>query len=79
MSQLSPSQVEIECSAKKSCGENFTIEEDNLLVSRWLNTSLDAVQGNDQSKSTYWKRIWEYFHKYKTFPSNRSKESLRNR
>uniref|UniRef100_J3MJ68 No apical meristem-associated C-terminal domain-containing protein n=1 Tax=Oryza brachyantha TaxID=4533 RepID=J3MJ68_ORYBR len=52
--------------------KNFSDEEDYLLVSAWLNISLDAVQGVDQSKSTYWNRIYKYFHEHKTFNSDRS-------
>ncbi|KAI3783374.1 hypothetical protein L1987_42453 [Smallanthus sonchifolius] len=37
---------------KKSIrGVNFSPEEDKLLVSAWLNCSLDAVQGTDQKHS----------------------------
>ena len=28
-------------------GGNFSIEEDNLVVSSWLNTSLDAIIGSE--------------------------------
>ena len=46
--QLS-SPGEIRSTTKKSQrGNNFTIEEDNMLVSAWLNNSLDAVLSNDQ-------------------------------
>lgn len=35
--------------AKKSArGANFTQEEDKLLVSAWLNTCIDAIQGTNQ-------------------------------
>uniref|UniRef100_A0A5B6Z2L5 Putative la protein 1 n=1 Tax=Davidia involucrata TaxID=16924 RepID=A0A5B6Z2L5_DAVIN len=58
---------------------NFTTEEDNLLVSAWLNISLDVVHANEQNSKTYWQRIYEYFHKFKKFTSNRSSISLMNR
>ncbi|XP_038723999.1 glutathione S-transferase T3-like [Tripterygium wilfordii] len=38
-------------------GVNFSIEEDKNLVSAWLNTSIDAVQGTDQKAKTFWSRI----------------------
>ncbi|GMP25665.1 hypothetical protein CsSME_00002423 [Camellia sinensis var. sinensis] len=76
-SQFSP---QIEPTAKKSQrGSNFTMEEDNLLILAWLNTSLDAMLGNELKHKTYWSRIWEYFHKYRTFNSNRNQNSLMNR
>lgn len=59
--------------------KNFSEEEDILLVSAWLNVSQDAVHGADQSKNTYWGRIYEYFQKNKTFESNRTQGSLSNR
>ncbi|KAE9451379.1 hypothetical protein C3L33_16751, partial [Rhododendron williamsianum] len=34
-------------SKKPQRGGNFTVEEDKLLVSAWLNISMDAVQGDD--------------------------------
>ncbi|XP_062202899.1 uncharacterized protein LOC133905189 [Phragmites australis] len=40
---------------------------------------MDAVQGTDQSRSTYWKRIYDYFHSNKDFTSDRSQKSLLHR
>ncbi|CAL5332421.1 unnamed protein product [Camellia sinensis] len=78
--QESPLSPQIESTTKKSQrGGNFTTEEDNLLVSAWLNTSLDAGHGNEQKHKTYWNRVWEYFHKYKTFNSERNQNYLMNR
>ena len=31
----------------------FTVEEDLLLVSAWLNISMDPIVGNQQKRSTY--------------------------
>ncbi|KAI8548194.1 hypothetical protein RHMOL_Rhmol07G0253900 [Rhododendron molle] len=70
--------VETEPVAKKR-GGNFSIEEDNMLVSAWLNISLDAVQGNGQKPKTFWIRVWEFFHENKTFTSGRNDNSLMNR
>ncbi|XP_050217772.2 glutathione S-transferase T3-like [Mercurialis annua] len=71
--------VPMESNSKKSRGGNFMIDEDLLIVSSWLNISLDAVHGNEQKHKTYWARLWEYFHKYKNFPSERTQGSLMNR
>ncbi|GLT71241.1 hypothetical protein SLA2020_432750 [Shorea laevis] len=49
--------VEIKTSVKKSCENNFSIEKDVLLVEAWINASIDSMNGNDQSKKTYWLRI----------------------
>jgi hypothetical protein len=43
----------------------WTDEEDELLVSAWLNVSQDPVVGTDQSRETYWGRIAKYFNTYK--------------
>lgn len=35
--------------------------DDEVLISSWLNTSKDAVVGNDQKSVAFWKRIADYF------------------
>ena len=37
-----------------SRGVGFSIEEDCLLIGSWLNTSLDAVHGNEQKLGAFW-------------------------
>ena len=77
--QQSPHEVQMESITKKTqWGGNFGLEEDCLIVSAWLNTSLDAVQGKEQKHKTYWNRVWEYFNK-KTFTSTRNANSPMNR
>ncbi|XP_028068935.1 glutathione S-transferase T3-like [Camellia sinensis] len=77
--QSSPISPKIETTKKPQRGGNFTTEEGSMLISAWLNISLDPVQGNEQKSKAYWLRVWEYFHQYKTFSSNRSQTSLMNR
>ena len=51
-----PSQypTQTESTTKKAPrSRNFAVEEDNILVSAWLNISIDAVQGNDKKCVTY--------------------------
>lgn len=76
-----PACVEAPASVKVNPkrSKNFSKEEDKLLVSAWLNVSLDPVHGVDQSRSTYWKRIYEFFHINKTFDSDRTQSSLMSR
>lgn len=64
---------------KKSRSKNFLIEEDMLLLSSRLNVSMDPVQGNNQTQSTYWIRIWSYYHEHKNFDNDRTPTSLCNR
>lgn len=59
--------------------KNFSVDEDILLVLTWLNVTLDPIQGVDQSRKTYWKRMHDYFHANKKFDSDRSQGSLLNR
>ncbi|GMP24979.1 hypothetical protein CsSME_00047016 [Camellia sinensis var. sinensis] len=58
---------------------NFTEEEDMMLISSWLNISLDPIRGNEQKSKAYWLRVWENYNKYKTFDSERTQTSLMNR
>ncbi|KAG2727687.1 hypothetical protein I3760_01G169600 [Carya illinoinensis] len=60
-------------------GANFTPEEDKLLVSAWLNCSLDAVQGTDQKHSQLWEKIFEYFQQFKETTTERTIKSLIHR
>ncbi|KAL7262731.1 hypothetical protein ACSBR1_000986 [Camellia fascicularis] len=50
-----------------------------MIISAWLNISLDPIQGNEQKSKAYWLRVLEYFHQFKTFSSSRSQTSLMNR
>ncbi|KAG7970891.1 hypothetical protein I3843_07G108500 [Carya illinoinensis] len=81
--ELSPPQVEvieIEPSGRKiQRGNNFSNEEDLLLVEGWLETSLDAIQEKDQKHTMLWKRIHKYFEENKKFDRLRNYTSLMNR
>ena len=39
----------------------WTPADDEVLISVWLNTSKDAVVGNEQKSGTFWKRVAEYY------------------
>ncbi|CAL5060965.1 unnamed protein product [Urochloa decumbens] len=56
--------------------KKFCEKEDILLASAWLEISMDPVQSADQTHGTYWQRIYEYYHKHKTFYSDRNTSSL---
>lgn len=66
-------------SKKQQRGANFSIEEDKLLVSAWLNISMDPVQGTDQKKTAFWARVKQFFDENKPYESNRTEVSLMNR
>lgn len=66
-------------SRKTGRTKNFTVEEDILLVSAWLNISTDAVQGINQKNERYWQRVHGYFHQFKNCESQRTASSLMKR
>ena len=49
----SPLEVENASSTKGKRGTNFSVEEDEVLVLAWLNTSVDAIQSNEQTHNTF--------------------------
>jgi hypothetical protein len=59
----------------KKWSKNFNVKEEEMLVSTWLNVSMDPVQKVNQLKNTYWKRIHGYFHSKKDFNSNCTQSS----
>ena len=40
---------------------------------------MDPIRGVDQSQTSYWARIYDYFHANKSFESDRTQGSLMNR
>lgn len=50
-----------EVTHKSQWTKNFSHNEDVLIESAWLNTSNDAISGNEQSSSRFWKRIYDLF------------------
>ena len=52
-----PPQVENASSTKGKRGSNFSVKEDKLLVAAWLNTSVDAINSNEQTQNTFHKKV----------------------
>nr|POE96771.1 glutathione s-transferase t3 [Quercus suber] len=77
--QESCPEVEIVTLNPTKRGGNFSVDEDNILVSTWLNTSVDAVQGTDQRIAKFWKKIWQYFCENNTCGTTRFASSLQSR
>ncbi|KAL6541508.1 hypothetical protein OROGR_010994 [Orobanche gracilis] len=50
-----------ELNSAEKRGKNFDEEEDKLLVSAWLNTSLDSINGNNMKGDRFWGRIEKYY------------------
>nr|POE91671.1 hypothetical protein CFP56_18621 [Quercus suber] len=72
----SPPQVENASSTKGKRGTNFSVDEDQLLVSAWLNISVDVIHSNEQTQNTFHQKVWEYFTWYNTSNSTRTAISL---
>ena len=60
-------------------GGNFSVDEDFLLISAWLNISMDAVHGTDQKGERFWMKICEYFCVNNTYGTRHSNTSLSSR
>ncbi|XP_020243284.1 glutathione S-transferase T3-like [Asparagus officinalis] len=57
----------------------YRIEEVILLVSAWINTSIDPMQGTLQKYATFWNQEATYYHENKTFSSDRDQKGLEHR
>ena len=66
-------------SAKKSQSKNFSLEEDCLLVSTWLNTSKDPITRVEQQTKQFWARVHAYFIENGRNLNNRSQISISSR
>ncbi|XP_062103587.1 glutathione S-transferase T3-like [Humulus lupulus] len=47
--------------SRHKCKVKWSKEATILLISGWLNTSKDAIVGNDQTSTHFWARIADYF------------------
>ncbi|KAK7831441.1 hypothetical protein CFP56_027431 [Quercus suber] len=52
--------------------DSLLLEKDQLLVSTWLNTSVDAIHSNEQTHNTFLQKVWEYFMEHNTFGTTRT-------
>ncbi|KAL4593946.1 hypothetical protein ACB092_M005500 [Castanea dentata] len=76
---IQDSSLELEIVIPKTAtqGGNFSVEEDVLLVSTWLNTSVDPMRGNEQKQETFTAKVWQYFCMHNTYGTKRSSSSLK--
>ena len=74
--QESLPEVEIVTSNPTKRGGNFNVDEDNLLVFAWLNTSMGVVHGTNQTVENVWEKIWQYFCENNTYGTTRSTSFL---
>ena len=59
--------------------KNFSVEEDKLIVSVWLNTSKYAIIGNEQQGGAFWQRILQYLELHGGNHEERSQFSIKSR
>lgn len=65
--------------SQKQKGKKFSVNEDRLIVSAWLNVSMDPTQGTNQTKDTFWRRIHKYYESNRGTLPERSQNSLLHR
>ena len=77
---LAPVQNEVVPRLRKSQRtKNFSVEEDKLIVSTWLNTSKDAIIRNEQQGGAFWQRILRYLELHGGNHEERSQSSIKSR
>lgn len=50
-----------ESPTKRRGRRKWTVSDDLVLISAWLNTSKDPLVGNEQKAGAFWQRIAEYY------------------
>ena len=58
--------------------KNFSVEEDKLIVSAWLNTSNDAITENEQQGGAFWQRLLQYLELHGGNHEERSQSSIKS-
>jgi len=58
---LTYSNLNVHSAKKSQRSKNFSLKEDCLLVSAWLNTSKDPITGVEQQTKQFWARVHAYF------------------
>ena len=78
---LAPVQNEVVPRMRKSqMTKNFSVEEDKLIVSAWLNnTRKDTITGNEQQDGAFWQRIMQYLELHGGNHGERSQSSIKSR
>ena len=77
---LAPAQDEVVPRVRKLQRTNkFSQEEDKLIVSALLNTSKDAIIGNEQQGGAFWHRILKYIELHGGNQEKRLQVSIKSR
>ncbi|PUZ65800.1 hypothetical protein GQ55_3G254300 [Panicum hallii var. hallii] len=59
--------------------QNYSGNEDETLISAYLNVSKDQVVGINQPAKSYWQRILDYYNEFRTTTTTRTRSSLQHR
>ena len=54
-------QTAVDTSVDRNARRKWGTADDAVLISAWLNTSKDAVVGNEQKLGAFWKRVGDYY------------------
>jgi hypothetical protein len=76
---LTYSNLNVHSAKKSQRSKNFSLEEDCLLVSTWLNTSKDPITRVEQQTKQFWARVHAYFIENGRNLNNRSQISISSR
>jgi len=79
INDLTYSNLNVHTIKKSQRSENFSPEEDCLLVSAWLNTSKDPITEIEQQTKQFWARVHAYFVENGGNLNNRSQISISSR
>jgi len=79
INDLAYSNLNVNTIKKSQRSKNFSLEEDCLLVSTWLNTSKDPITGVEQQTKQFGARVHAYFVKNGGNLNNRSQISISSR
>ena len=78
-----PSQVEVdsdeEAPTHPKSSSKWTVAEDDLLSSGWLNTSLDSIKGKGQKEDAFWARVYKYMVNNSNTRLSRTKDTIKRR
>ncbi|KAK1612598.1 hypothetical protein QYE76_036271 [Lolium multiflorum] len=80
--QAAAAQARVRRVSKRT--NNYTVQEDKMLVDAWLTIGQDASTGAEQKGTAFWRRIYVYFHEHQkygheAFETDRSDISLQKR
>ena len=77
---LTPVQNEVVPRVRKSQRtKNFSVKEYKLIMYAWLNTSKDAITGNEQQGGEFWQRIMQYLELHGGNHEECSQSSIKSR